>query len=333
MVARSRFQVWIFRAALLMVLAGAPVSLSRDSANCSADDPSATFSDTISLPAAGATEFLAVREAMARGDFGSAEKLLRSLPLTSDRWLWEGVLLLQEKETFASIRVLEKAADLLDSSAVETLLGMDYLLLNQRLLAQQALNRALSLDPKDSRALYLRGRLHFIRNGFSRAREDFTAVLAKEHNDYRSLYYLGLSDYRLGNEAAAHRNLLSAYEVLNCHNISFYLVPKTLSEIELHSGQTQAALAHATAALKMAEKASGKDTLREEMPDALLMRAKVHTALGNLRDAEADLRRALALDQDLDQVWYLLAKVYRQRGETERAEEAIVQFQRIRDEL
>jgi len=316
-----------------MVLVGLPVSLRADSANCSAHDPSATFSDTISLPAVGAPEFLAVREAMARGDFGSAQKLVRSLPLTSDRRLWEGVLLLQEKETFASIRALEKAADLLDSSAVETMLGMDYLLLNQRLLAQQALNRALALDPKDSRALYWRGRLHFICNDFSRAREDFTAVLATEHNDYRSFYYLGLSDYRLGNVPAAQRNLLSASEVLNCHNIGFYLVPKTLSEIELQSGQTQAALANATGALRMAEKASGEDTLQDEVPDALLMRARVHTALGNLRDAEADLRRALALDQDLDQAWYLLAKVYRQRGETKRAEEAIVQFQRIRDEL
>ncbi|MBZ5563212.1 MAG: tetratricopeptide repeat protein [Acidobacteriia bacterium] len=243
------------------------------------------------------------------------------------------MLLLQKKETFASIRALEKAADLLDTSTAETMLALDYLLLNQRLLAQQALDRALTLTAEDSRALYLRGRLRFIRNDFRAARADFTAVVRSEPNDYRSLYYCGLSEYRLGNGAAAQKNLLQALEALTCHHISFYLVPKDLSEIELAAGQAEAALAHATTALTMAEKASSEDTLREEVQDALLMRAKVHTALGSLSDAEADLRQALALNQDLDQAWYLLAKVYRQRGQTKRAEEAIVQFQRIRDEL
>lgn len=333
MAARSSFRVWIFGAALVMNLVVPRLSMLADSARCSADDPSVTFSATISLPAGGAPEFLAVREAIARGDFVSAEKLLRELPLASDHWLWEGVLLLQKKETFASIRALEKAADLLDTSTAETMLALDYLLLNQRLLAQQALDRALTLTAEDSRALYLRGRLRFIRNDFRAARADFTAVVRSEPNDYRSLYYCGLSEYRLGNGAAAQKNLLQALEALTCHHISFYLVPKDLSEIELAAGQAEAALAHATTALTMAEKASSEDTLREEVQDALLMRAKVHTALGSLSDAEADLRQALALNQDLDQAWYLLAKVYRQRGQTKRAEEAIVQFQRIRDEL
>src|ERR1017187_4860574 len=133
-VARSKCRAWILQAVFTMVLVGLPQPLSADSADCSADDPSATFSTAIWLPSTELPGFRPVREAIARGDFVTAEKLLHTLPPTSDRWLWEGVLLLQTRETFASIRALEKAAELLDTCTVEALLGLDYLLLNQKLL-------------------------------------------------------------------------------------------------------------------------------------------------------------------------------------------------------
>ena len=60
---------------------------------------------------------------------------------------------------------------------------MDYLLLNQQHLAEQAIAKALALSPQDHRSLYLRGRLDFVTHDFSKAADDFRAVLETEPSD------------------------------------------------------------------------------------------------------------------------------------------------------
>jgi hypothetical protein len=60
--------------------------------------------------------------------------MLGKIPPGAERSLWTGLLLLHSGKPFASIRSPEKAARFYNSSTIQTMLAVDYLLLNQRQL-------------------------------------------------------------------------------------------------------------------------------------------------------------------------------------------------------
>lgn len=302
-------------------------------ARCVGSDPSATFSSQLSLPLAPAPPWAGARDAIVHEDYKEAENILQTAPSSASRWLWEGVLLLHERRTFASIQSLEQAAHLRDNSEVETLLAVDYFLLNQRLLADDALIRALQFDPNDAMAFYLRGRLAFVSDGFDKARQNFAATLAQEPNDYHSLYYLGFSEWRMGLNSGARKDLQRAVDVLNCHHLSFSLAPYTLSQIEFNAGDVAAALNHSDLALKMSESAPLKNRDAEEIARILTLRGKIENHIGHSKEAEQDFERVVKLNPYLAEGWYLLARLYREEGKHAQAATALKNFQQLQSEL
>lgn len=318
-------------AVLALVLSG---SLFRAvSSSCSPNDPSTNFSSGLSLPFVHAQPWSTLRAAIADGRFQDAEHILQLAQPSADKQFWNGVLLLHERRTFASIRALERAAHLKDTGRTETLLAVDYLLLNQRILAADAIGRALHLQPRDPMTLYLRGRLEFVSDNFKSSRRDFSAVVAEEPDDYRTLYYLAVSEWRLGDNVSARNDLRRAVDVLGCHRLNFPLAPYTLAQVELDLGKATEALKAAQLALTMAEAepASQRDT--EETAKILVERGNIEDRLGRSQKAEDDLERAVKLDPYLAEGWYLLAHVCRQRGKAADATRALKQFQQLRSEL
>lgn len=300
---------------------------------CTPHDPSASFTTHLSLPDAGTLPWTTVRKAIAQGRYPAADALLRAAPASADRWLWRGVLLLHQRRTFGSIRTLEQAARLHESSQVETLLAVDYFLLNQRILAGDSLDRALRLHPRDAMALYLRGRLEFVSGNLGRAFRDFRATLSQEPDDYHALYYLGLSGQRMGQNAAARKYLLHSIAVLTCQHLNFPLAPYTLAGIDLDAGVAAEALKQANLALTMAESPGARNSSSEEIAKILVARGKIEDHLGHRADADRDLEQAVKLNPYLAEGWYWLAHVCREQGKTAQAARALEQFQKIQNEL
>ncbi len=300
---------------------------------CTSNDPSVTFTANLGLPAAQSEPWNAIRQSILTGNFTQAENLLHPTPPSADRWLWEGALLLHERKTFASIRSLEQSARIKDTSVVETLLAVDYFLLNQRSLAADAIARALHLDAQNTLALYLRGRLEFISASFSQARKDFSAVLATEPHDFHSLYYLGFCEWRLGQNDKARRTLLDAVEALTCHHLRFPLAPYTLAQIEVNEGEIESALTHINLAAQMTEAPGEKASDSEFAAKALALRGKIENALGRKVNAERDLEQSVKKDPFRAESWYLLAHLYEKDGKKAQAAEALNQFRKIQSEL
>jgi tetratricopeptide (TPR) repeat protein len=302
-------------------------------ATCVARDPSAIFSAQLSLPPAALSPWIEVRDAIVRGDYKAVEDLLRTGTPSADQWFWRGVLLLHERKPFESIREFEQAARLKDSSQTETLLAVDYFLLNQRLLTEDGLNRALQLDPDYAMALYLRGRLNFVSDSFKKARRDFAAVLAKEPDDYHSLYYLGFSEWVMGQNVAAQKDLEHAVEVLACDHLNFPLAPYALAQIEFNAGDSRQALIHSDLALTMAESAPARNHDAREIAKLVALRGKIENHVGHSAEAERDFERAVKLNPYFAEGWYLLSRLYRKQGKRMQAARALKRFQQIQIEL
>lgn len=318
-------------AAVLLVTS--PSQLLAVSQNCSGNESSEDVSGWLTLPPTQVAELMAIRSAISRGELLKARELLQIIPSDGQRRLWEGVLLLHERRTFASIRKLEELAQTEESGPIETLLAVNYLVLNQRQLTQQAVDRALKLDPDDPRSHYLRGRLRFVLHDFAGAITDFSSVLTKKTNDFHSLYYRGFSEWLLGNVAAAQTDLTRSVDVLSCQHIHFPFALQALAQLELETGQISAALNHTNLGLNTGGRIRGRGPRPEEIADILLLRGKVHIALGHQGEAENDWHRAIRFNPNLETGWYLLARLYQQRGETKLAAEALMQFQKIHDDL
>lgn len=301
--------------------------------SCSTLDASVTFSSTLSLPSASSAPFVAIRAAIAQGHYDVAADLLRKAPRGAEQSLWTGMLLLRLGKTFASIRSLEEAAHFHDNSTIETLLAVDYLLLNQRQLTVQSIQKSLALEPGNKLALYLQGRYDFVTHNYAHAIEDFHVVLKSEPDDYRSLYYLGYSEWRLGDTGTASRDLRRSVDIIQCKQIDFILAPETLAQLELQINDLAKALADADWAFRTASQSNDPEDKIEGAANVLLLRGKIHAALRRQPEAIEDWRQALKLNPALAECWYLLAHVYRQRGEVELAKQALTHFQALHEEL
>lgn len=314
------------------VLSVSPHPVLADS-SCSTLDASVTFSSTLSLPPTSSAPFVKIREAIAQGHFELAANLLDKTPRGAERSLWRGMLLLHLGKTFASIRSLEAAAHFQDSSTIETLLAVDYLLLNQRQLTVRSIQKSLALEPGNKLALYLQGRYDFVTHNYSQAIEDLQVVLKTEPDDYRSLYYLGYSKWRLGDTAGASRDLRRSVDIIQCKQIDFIAAPETLAELELQTNDLAQALADADWAYRTAAQSKDLEDNIENASNVLLLRGKIHSALRRQPEAIEDWRQALKLNPALAECWYLLAHLYRQRGEVDLANQALTHFKALHEDL
>lgn len=295
--------------------------------SCIQNDPSATFSANLGLPPAQSDIGIKIREAILGKDFAAAQALVEKMGPPADSWLWRGVLLLQRGKTYAAIRSLEQSAQLQDTSTVEMLLAVAYLLLNQRLLVQDALHAALQMEPQNPRALYLQGRLDFMTHSYERAIRNFAAVLGIEPNDYSSLYYLGFSELNLGRNDSARDHLMRAVDVLNCHHLDFWMAPYALAKLELDSGAFAPALEHTKLALEMARSDPDQADSRDESAEVLVLQGRIESSLGRENDAERDWRHAVELNPTLGSGWYQLGLLLQRQGRKAESSLAMQHFQ------
>jgi len=317
--------IWKAIVAVLFCFFPIEYGLAEDGPCVQSDNPI-----TLGVPNAQDSSWAHVRDLISQGKLEIANQLIGSAPSTAEGLLWKGVLLLQRHQTFDSIRALEDSARIADGSAVETLLATDYLLLNQRILAQEALDQAMKLNSEDPQALYVLGRLRLIENDVAGARNGFMAVLKHYPREYHCLYYLGLCEWRLGDNAEAKGFFVRGLDELMCRRANFPSLALDLSQLELQLGEAPDALKHSNMAVQIASQQKSND---QQLANILLVRGKVYLALGRRSEAEIDWQRAVSLSTTLAEGWYLLARSYQARGDTTLAANAIAEFRKIKDDL
>jgi tetratricopeptide (TPR) repeat protein len=137
----------------------------------------------------------------------------------------------------------------------------------------------------------------------------------------------------LGKTDEGLRHLQWSVDVIQCLHINFIFAPQTLGQLEFQNGDLKNALTHSDLALSMAAQSKDQEDNLDGASNVLLVRGKIHLALGKQQDAIEDWRQALKLNPALVQCWYLLAHLYRQRGETSLADDALTHFKTIHEEL
>jgi tetratricopeptide (TPR) repeat protein len=158
-----------------------------------------------------------------------------------------------------------------------------------------------SVPPLERIAFALLGRAErdFVTHNFSKAKEDFRVVLETEPDDYRSLFYLGYSKWRLGETGGASRQLQRSVDIIQCTQINFVLAPETLAQVELQNGDLDNAFVHSNLALSMAAQSKNQEDNLENAPDVLLLRGKIHLALSKQQEAIKDGDRTLEVNPAL----------------------------------
>ena len=167
--------------------------------------------------------------------------------------------------------------------------------------AMAKVERVLAEDPGILEAHLILGNLHVKLEDWSGAIGAYREALALDP-EYKSAI-LGLADaYRLaeryGEAAAGYRRLL---ELDPNDNKAHY----HLAEIHAAEGEYEAAL----------EVLAGLEATGEERAPARNLKGECLLSLGRLDEAEAELRLALEMDDQLSDAWYNLALLFEERGD------------------
>jgi len=180
--------------------------------------------------------------------------------------------------------------------------------------------RLLEKHPEDEEGAYMLGRIYYQEGAIQLAVGQFERTLKLNRNSYKALDNLGLCYQALSENHKAIRYHLTAIKLVETAQPDYEWPYINLAEALLKAGDAQHAFDSAA-----------KATKRNPMTGrAFYVGAKALDQLGKPDLAVNWLERATALDAGATEAWYLLARLYRKQGQTERAEAALRRFQELK---
>ena len=176
--------------------------------------------------------------------------------------------------------------------------------------------RLLDLHPADGDGAYMLGRIYYQEGRIDLAIGQFERALKISPGSYKAIDNLGLCYAGTGDDEKAMRYFLSAIKLVQKDHPEYEWPYINLADLLLKKNEPRRAFDAASMAVK-----------RNPMSArAFYIGAK---ALENLEKAEQSLnwaQRAAALEPGYSDVWYLLARLYRELGQEAKAEEARERF-------
>jgi len=256
------------------------------------------------------------------GEWEEAGRLLRLFvqenPGQEEGWYWLGAAQFHLQQFQSSAASLTKAIGLNARDAdAHRVLGMVYVELERRSEAYEEWLTTVRQNPGDAKAAYLTGRLFYESNHFTEAARWLRRALALSPHDYRASYALGLTEEALGHLATALLFYRQSLADSRAQHEPYSWAYSSLGKLLTRTGELDEAgevLAEGSAAA----------------PDA-----RVFSALGDLRirqhrlaEAEAALRRAIALDPSFPDPHYPLGRVLSAVGRTDEARAEFAAFEK-----
>jgi tetratricopeptide (TPR) repeat protein len=178
----------------------------------------------------------------------------------------------------------------------------------------------LERQPENQEAPYMLGRIYYQEGRIDQAVGQFERVLRLNPRAYKALDNLGLCYQSKGDYETATRYFLSAIKLVDKDHREYDSVYANLAELLLNAGNDEKAFDAAAKAVDR-NPYSARD---------FYLGGKALERLGKLDLSLNWLQRSAALDPNYPEPQYLLARVYRRLGQSEKAEKAQKKFLEVK---
>ncbi len=188
---------------------------------------------------------------------------------------------------------------------------------------EQAENTFISLldkYPGDEEAPYMLGRIYYQQGRFDYALGQFQRVLKIDPKSYKAYDNMGLCYQALGDSEMATRYFLTAIKMVEKDHPDYDWVYANLANLLLEKGEVQQAFAAAS-------KAAERNPLSARN---FYIGGKALCKLEKTELCVNWLERSVSLDQNYPDPLYLLAKVYGQLGQEQKAKQALEKFRAVK---
>lgn len=233
-----------------------------------------------------------------------------------------GVRKFQEENAKASLAEYTEGAKYRKPSASDLkIVALDYVLLGGYADASKWLTRSVEDDPNDAEAWYFLGRSKYNENRFDEAVRAFERCLMLEPRNVKAQSNLGLSYAGLNRVHEARAAFLKAIEWQAGTARKDPEAYIGLGDLLVQQNLASEAVPYLLQAVQIAPRES---RVREKLGSAYL-------DLNELSAAQKELESGIALDPRNPSLHYLLARVYRKRGQPEKAKAEFEQFETLKD--
>jgi tetratricopeptide (TPR) repeat protein len=186
--------------------------------------------------------------------------------------------------------------------------------------ASNTLMALMEHSPNDVDAPYMLGRMYYQDGRIDHARGLFQRVLRMDPRSYRAYDNLGLCYEARGDSATAIRYYLTAIKLVETEHPEYDSVYANLASILIDTGDAE----HAFGA---ASKAADRNPYSARN---FYLGGKALAKLGKNELAANWLERAAALDANYSEPLYLLARLYSQLGQAEKAKTTLARFNEVK---
>lgn len=190
-------------------------------------------------------------------------------------------------------------------------------LMNDVDTAIRTMNLLLDKHPNDEDAAYMLGRIHYQEGQIDLAIAQFERSLAVSKTPHKIHDNLGLCQAALGDREKAKRHYLTAIKLASSDFPDYEWPYVNLAELLLSEDNARQAFDAASHGAKR----------NPTCARCFFVGAKALERLGQEELAINWSQRAAALDPNYSEAWYLLARIYKKRGQDALASEAREKFQ------
>ena len=244
-----------------------------------------------------------------KGSIAEAERLTRSYlegyPASADGHFLLGLILFKEVKAKDSLAEYTAATKYRDPSAYDLeVVGLNYVLLNDYLDADQWLSRSVQMDAHNWETWYYLGRTKYNENRFEEAVNAFQQTLRLSPENIKAEDNLGLSYDGLGRRQdgeQAYRNAIRWQSELLQQDPGPYL---DLGILLVEQNRPQDAIPY----LQQAVQISPQD------PKAHERLGKAYERLDRLPEAQVELEKAVEASPNDGALHYVLGQIYRRQG-------------------
>jgi tetratricopeptide (TPR) repeat protein len=174
--------------------------------------------------------------------------------------------------------------------------------------------------PTDGDGAYMLGRIYYQEGYIDLAMGQFERVLRLDSGSYKALDNLGLCYQANGEDEAATRYFLAAIKLVEKDHAGYEWPYVNLADLLLRRDDAQRAF-------DAASKAANLNPLSAR---GFYIGAKALNQLGKTELALNWLQRAIALNASSSESWYLLARIYRNLQQNDKAEQALHKFRELK---